>query len=38
MYPDRDARAVEPVVPVPRFNGRSEAAPVLGGTGATTLP
>jgi hypothetical protein len=38
MYPDRESRSVEPVVPVPSFNGRVEAAPVTGGSGAATLP
>lgn len=38
MYPDREGRAAAPVVPVPTFNGRVEAAPVTGGSGASTLP
>jgi hypothetical protein len=37
LHPDRDARATEPVVPVPSFNGRVEAAPVLSEEG-TGLP
>lgn len=38
MHPDRDARAAEPVVPVPSFNGRVEAAPITSGAGGSTLP
>jgi hypothetical protein len=30
MYPDRDAIATEPVVPVPSFTGNVEAAPIQG--------
>jgi hypothetical protein len=31
IYPDREARSREPVVPVPTFTGEVEAAPVPGG-------